>query len=328
MADTSPLDPPLVDDRPAPRKNKPVRRRILIAALVLVGLIAVVIGLAGNPASRTGTAVETVAASTGDVSLSVSASGVIVDEYTYSLSAGQSATLTAKGGTTVATAQGSAGYKTTKLYVGEGDEVDKGDKIARVKDSLGDYHTVSTPAAGHVRSLTTAVGASASQVATIGAGKLLVSVPVSEYDISGVVEGLDVDLTLGATKATFSGTVYSVGELADNSTGVQTYTVLIESEALPADARNGMSVTASINVQSVTGVVTVPVSAITGTGDSATVSIVGDRGLVTVVPVKLGLVGDTIAEITSGVSAGDLVVVGNSGSVPVVSTGGFGPGGN
>jgi multidrug efflux pump subunit AcrA (membrane-fusion protein) len=333
VVDTATHDSADADEQAQRQKGKPIRRRMLIAALVLVGLIAVVVGIAGNPVSPGSSGLQTVAASLGDVNLSVSASGVLVDEFTYSLSPGQSATLTAKGGATLGTGGNAVGYKTTTLYVREGDSVKKNQKIARAKDSLGDYHTVRTPVAGQVRSISTAVGAAANQVAIIGAGKKLVSVSVSEYDISGVTEGLTVELTLGATKEVFAGTVYRVGELADNSTGVQTYTVLVESDELPSGARIGMSVTAAISVNSAIGVVTVPVSALTTTGDTTTVTVLNSRAVPSVVTVTLGLVGDSVAEVTSGLNAGDKVVVGTSGSVPAVTTGfgsgsGAGPGGN
>jgi multidrug efflux pump subunit AcrA (membrane-fusion protein) len=333
VVDTATHDSADADDQVHRLKGKPIRRRILIAVLVLIGLVAVVIGIAGNPASRGSSGLQTVAASLGDVNLSVSASGTLVDEYTYSVSPGQSATLTAKGGTTLSSGGNAVGYKTTTLYVREGDTVKKNQRIARAKDSRDDYHTVRTPVAGQVRSISTAVGAAATQVATIGAGKRLVSVSVSEYDISGVTAGLTVELTLGATKEVFAGAVYRVGELADNSTGVQTYTVLIESDELPTDARIGMSVTAAISVNSAIGVVTVPVSALTTTGDTTTVTVLNSRNVPSVVTVTLGLVGDSVAEVTSGLNAGDQVVVGTSGSVPAVTTGfgsgsGAGPGGN
>ncbi len=333
MVDTATHDSTSLDDPVRAQKPKRVGRRILIAALVLVGLVAVVIGIAGNPSSRGVSGQQTVPAAIGDVSLSVSASGVLVDEFTYSVAPGQAATLTARGAATLSGPGSAMGYTTTKLYVREGDTVARNQVIAHAKDSRDESVNVGTPVAGRVRSITTAVGASAANIATIGAGKVLVSVPVSEYDISGVSKGLTVELSLGATKQAFTGTVYDVGDLADSSTGVQTYTVLIASDELPKDARIGMSVTASITIDSVSGVVTVPVSALTTNDGVTTVTVLNARHAPSVVPVTLGLVGDSIAEVTSGVKAGDLVVVGTAGSVPTVTTNfgpgsGAGPGGN
>ena len=199
--------------------------------------------------------------------------------------------------------------------------------VTTAKENLsGSSVIVKSPVSGHIRSITTANGASASQVATIGAGRLLVSVMVSEYDIARVQQGQSVRMSLGATKTSFAATVSSIAQLPDDSSGVEEYQVVISSDAIPSVARVGMTATASITIASHPGVLNVPASAITTAHGRSVVSVVNARGNLTVTPVTLGLVGDSTVEIDSGLTAGDRVVTGATGTVPPATITRGGPG--
>jgi multidrug efflux pump subunit AcrA (membrane-fusion protein) len=307
--------------------KKSAKRRVLVLVLILVGLIAIIVGVIGRPQTNLAASLLTEPVTKGDVAITVSASGTLVDEYTYSIAPETTAVLSALDGVAVGGAANAVGYHTTWIAVSPGDAVVAGQQISEARNADDDAFAVVTPANGFVRSVTTAVGAVAGQVATIGAGAELVSVNVSEHDVAKVAKDQTVSVTLGATKEVFTGTVRSIGQLADSTAGVQQYQVIIASDNYPADARIGMSATASIEISSAKNVLYVPASAITTVNKQSTVKVL-ENGRLRLATVTLGVVGDSRVEIKSGLTEGDVVVTGSSGTVPVVSnTGRFGQGG-
>ncbi len=136
---------------------------------------------------------------------------------------------------------------------------------------------------------------------------------------------------------TADGTVTSVALLPTESasaagqltsSGVTTYSATITLDSAPEGAREGMSVSVVVTTQQVDDVVWVPTAAITTVGERSTVT-VRDGEVDTVVDVTIGLAGDSGTEITSGVSAGDELVieVGESSGFPFGGGGGGGFGG-
>lgn len=132
--------------------------------------------------------------------------------------------------------------------------------------------------------------------------------------------------------ATADGTVTSVALLPTTSTsatgqltsgGVTTYAATITLASAPEGAREGMSVSVVVTTQQVDDVVWAPTAAITTIGDRSTVTI-REGEVDTVVDVTTGLAGDSGTEITSGVSAGDELVieVGESSDFPFGRGGG------
>jgi len=92
------------------------------------------------------------------------------------------------------------------------------------------------------------------------------------------------------------------------SGGVTTYEATIALDDVPPSIREGMSVNVVVTTQQVDDVVWVPTAAITTVGGVSTVTI--RQGEVdTVVEVTTGLAGDSGTEVTSGVAAGDELVI-------------------
>jgi multidrug efflux pump subunit AcrA (membrane-fusion protein) len=90
-----------------------------------------------------------------------------------------------------------------------------------------------------------------------------------------------------------------------------------------------MSANVSITTASAPNVVAIPAIALLGTTGNYSVRTVTDGQEIQTVPVEVGLVTSTLAEITSGIDAGTAVVVGTSSTRTGSSTttGGFGGGG-
>jgi multidrug efflux pump subunit AcrA (membrane-fusion protein) len=79
-----------------------------------------------------------------------------------------------------------------------------------------------------------------------------------------------------------------------------------------------MSATAEIEVERSGSVLAIPLSALIGELPEVQILVVSPTGSQSVetVQVELGTRGDTLVEVTSGLEAGDLVVIGISGDVP------------
>jgi multidrug efflux pump subunit AcrA (membrane-fusion protein) len=378
----------------------------VVAVVVVIGLFAIVIGTRVHARQLAASSTLTATVTRGTVTSSVTASGQLVDQYTYTVAPGVSAVLTQLDGVAVGSSgsgsgSGSAsagatsnGYRTKSLSVSVGDTVKANEKLAvatsvgtsatdlqaavtsaqqsldsadaslsydrssydsltgaagtttealnsALKQISADYAsidqaraalttaeesqtsqtvTVTSPVAGSILAISTAVGASASQVATIGAGRQEVSVMVSEYDISKLVLGQKVSLTLGSSLTSFAGTVAEISPQPSDSTGVEQYQVIISSDAIPSTGRIGMTGTASIAIAAEHKVLEVPISAVNSVGGHATVTVFTARGKKVVTRVATGLVGDNSVEILSGVTAGEKVVTGVNGTIPATTT--------
>lgn len=329
----------------AERRTRRRRRLLLVAGIVLAVVAVAVVGVvAGRPATGSA-AVLSAPARRADVVVTVTASGSLVDQYTYAVAAGTTPVLTelagvptgsaasagssasgtssasgsssgSAGSSSASTAGGSGGYTTRSVAVSPGEAVSAGQTLAVARDAAGDDQSVKAPVAGHVRTISTAVGASASAVATIGAGRALAAVDVNENQIAEVQRDQTVRLAFGASDGTVTGTVTDIAQLADDSSGVRRYRVLVEPDSLPTGSRIGMTVSATIDIARHTGVVSVPAAAVDTQGGHDTVQVVGAEGAIRTVRVTVGLVGDSTVEITSGLTPGQWVVIGSTGTVP------------
>ena len=135
-----------------------------------------------------------------------------------------------------------------------------------------------------------------------------VTINVDELDIKSVKKGQSVTVTADAVEdKTFTGKVTKVSKVGSTSDGVATYPVTIQlsnaSDLLPS-----MSVTATITTAKAENAVLVPVSAIqTKDGESYVTIVTDDNENGTQTKVETGIINDTYAQITSGVSEGDQV---------------------
>lgn len=90
--------------------------------------------------------------------------------------------------------------------------------------------------------------------------------------------------------------------------GVTTFSATITLDDAPDTARQGMSVSVVVTTQQVDDVIWVPTAAITTVGETSTVTI-RDGEVDTVVEITTGLAGDSGTEVTSGIKAGDQLVI-------------------
>ncbi len=226
--------------------------------------------------------------------------------------------------------------------------------------------TLTAPVAGRVASISGSVGqtvssgsgsssiassASSASSGTVsgfivltGVSALRVQASVTEGDAGNVKIGQPATFTFDALNgATTTGKVSWVDLVGTTSGGVTSYGVTLDMDTVPAGLKPGMSASVTITTASATNVLAVPATSVTTTGSRSTVTVVttdaNGKQTLTRTNVTVGLKGDSMTEITSGLSAGQEVEFGSTsstgangfptGGIPGAGgLGGFGGGGS
>jgi multidrug efflux pump subunit AcrA (membrane-fusion protein) len=152
-----------------------------------------------------------------------------------------------------------------------------------------------------------------------------VTANVAEADIGGVKIGQDAVVTLSADGSTMNGTVSAVSPEGTTSNNVVQYPVTISVADPAATARIGASVSITITTGSADDALVLPTAAITTSGTRHTVSLL-KNGVVTPTVIQTGLVGSSTTQVTSGLSAGDVVQIPTTTSSTSTGVPGFGGG--
>ncbi len=144
---------------------------------------------------------------------------------------------------------------------------------------------------------------------------LTMTLSVDELDVSSIAVGQSVEITADAVEGvTYSGVVTKVSVAGTASGGVTTYPVTIRIDETDG-LLPGMTVDATITLESAENVLAVPASALqrgntvllTADSPSAAGGTANESGYVTV-EVTTGVSSDDYIEITSGLQEGDVVV--------------------
>lgn len=141
-------------------------------------------------------------------------------------------------------------------------------------------------------------------------------VSVDELDIINVKVGQDVSIAMDAvTDKTYNATVSYISQIGSSSSGVTTYNVTLSIDG-DEQLKMGMNGTATIKIETVSGAVLVPISALNSSRNGQYVWLQdsseeaasdGNPGIMTYV--TTGLSNDSYAEVLSGLSVGDMVLV-------------------
>lgn len=153
-----------------------------------------------------------------------------------------------------------------------------------------------------------AVSAGEVVVTVVGGRAVTVVGSASETQLDQLKVGQAVRVTVPGSTTSAAGRLTAIGLVADSSTGTTSYpftvTVADPAISLPTGSRALLQVVLS----TASDVVTVPTSAVSRTGDTAVVQVLNDRK-VTRTNVTLGAVGTRTVQVTSGLNAGQLVVL-------------------
>jgi multidrug efflux pump subunit AcrA (membrane-fusion protein) len=288
---------------------------LLGSAAVLIAIIASI----AIPALTEQTEYETYEVTPTAVVKTVAANGQLAESQLLAYGPSQQPILVSANGSQVVPAQFGISLEINQIEVTEGQAVSEGDLLFSYDSQLGQSVEVTAIADGIVRSVDTSEGLRTSgQVVSVGSAIPVVSVFASEYDADLVDIGQKASIELDAIDAVFEGDVISIGQVARSVSGIKQYEVLVEVTQIPTGARFGMSATAEIEVERSSSVLAVPFSALIGELPEVQILVIADSGeqTVTSVEVKLGTRGDSLVEITSGLQAGDLVIIGLAGEVP------------
>lgn len=287
---------------------------------------AAIIGLVVVPALNKKIDFETFEAKPMSVVKTVAANGQLAETQVLAYGPSEQPILTSANGSLVIPAQFGVSLEIESIEVSVGDQVARGDLLFTYNNQFGQATKVNAQATGVVRTLDTAEGLRTSgQVVSVGSAKPVVSVFASEYDADLLDLSQKATIELDAINAVFEGAVISIGQVANSVSGIKQYEVLVEVDEIPSGARFGMSATAVIEVERVDNVLAVPMNALVGELPQLQLLRTEPSGSQAVewVEVKLGLSGDSLVEITSGLKEGDLVITGIDGEVPAPME--FGP---
>ncbi len=187
-------------------------------------------------------------------------------------------------------------------------------ELSEAQASLDQAQLVS-PINGIVASVGFATGESVSadssseEVTVVGPQSFEVTTTVPVTDLSEVAVGQKAYIVPDGRSSKLTGEVTQVGPPPTSSSSTD-YPVTISLPGVTQGLYDGASATVSIVVDQATDAVTVPTSALHELGRIAFVSELRNGKLVEV-PITLGVVGDTVSQVSSGVRAGDTVVLAN-----------------
>ena len=169
-----------------------------------------------------------------------------------------------------------------------------------------------SPRAGTVATVPFAVGSTVSTgdaITLVGKGAARVTVDVPLASVPSVAVGQAARVTPAGAVEPLPGRVEAVS-LLPTSTGSTTYPVTVLVAQPTAALAAGSQAAVSLVLATVEDVVTVPNSALTRSATGSTASVrVRAGGLVTSRSVETGAVGALLTEITSGLQAGDELVI-------------------
>jgi HlyD family secretion protein len=150
---------------------------------------------------------------------------------------------------------------------------------------------------------------------------LYVDLQVSEVDYANVAVGQEVILEFDAiSDKEYAGEVTEIGMIGTVSQGVVNYPVTVKVNNADGSIRPGMTTSVTIVLAQVDDVLVVPNRAIRTTNGQKTVTILFE-GQQIIIPVAVGLVGDTNSEVISDqIYEGDTLVVNGSTSTTTSTT--------
>lgn len=148
-------------------------------------------------------------------------------------------------------------------------------------------------------------------------GPMVATASFTESQITSLKVGQSATVSVTAAGVSVPATLTQIVPAASSGTGgtssVVTYAVTATLTSPPETVLAGMSATVTVTTASVDNALRVPATALSGSAAAGyTVQVVDSNGSVSTKDVKVGLVTTSMAQITSGLSVGDSVVVGSS----------------
>lgn len=278
---------------PQGKKTKKWKKRLrkwILLLLVLIILAALLYSMISKLKAEYTITYDSYTASIGTISNSLSFSGSLqlIDNSTY----------TASSSGTV-----------RSVYAAAGDQVKEGDILMRMANG----QAITAEFDGRINQLyvgandKVAAGDSLIQVADFD--HMQVSIRVDEYDISRVTVGQSCRITATATEKTFDSEIAGINYISSSAGSVAYYTATAYVD-VPDGIYPGMQVTVTIPQEEAENVVVLKMDALSfDAANQAYVYMEDGTGALIPVYVTTGVSNGNYVEITSGLSANDVVYV-------------------
>ena len=289
---------------------KKKKRRIVLVCVLIAGFCLVGAGIFYVSAQPSSASVETITLEPTSLKKTVSANGTVES-------------------TVVENVSNSSGDPVWEILTPVGTNVSRGDVLATLYNKDTDLWTnVTATVDGTVTNVATQNGTPASGVLfTIqNSGSLRVRAKIKQNDLSSIGTGMNTSIEADGTNgAVYSGTVLSVAPTAAGSVTSQTGTTRTDSSSTPEyemlvsitspvdGLKIGMKTKLSVDSETKDNVFAVPIDTITTGTDGQKAVMAADEkdGVYTVreIPITVGMVTDSMAEISSpDLSAGINIV--------------------
>lgn len=157
-------------------------------------------------------------------------------------------------------------------------------------------------------------------------GPYQVTANFSESSLAKVAVGQVADVTVTATGTTSSGKVTVIGATpaTGGTSSVVTYPITVALDREPDGVQVGMTAEVAIIIAQASNVIAVSTQALRGASGAYTVRTIDAAGTITEVPVAVGLVTTSMAEVKSGLSGGETVITGTVSALTSSSSSGNG----
>ncbi len=273
-------------------KKKKKKGKIIFGIVLLICIIAIIVGVFSF--NQKSTSVETTTVKEGDISTYYTFSGTTDAVFAEDC--------TAQGIDTV-----------YRVYVENGDSVERGDKLLKTEDGVVYKAGVSGTVTGLTVGEGDVIAAGQNMLSVIDYDSFQTVLKVDEYDVAGIHVGQDVQITINSLGITETGTVNKISERATVSGGISYFTV---TASLPSVSglKIGMSLEAKFLKAQAINTLLLDVSALHfDEENNAYVLIPKSDGTASVKQaVKTGIQDGKKVQIISGLSAGDKVVLSSS----------------
>ncbi len=180
--------------------------------------------------------------------------------------------------------------------------------------------TITAPADGLIIAVNILPGVNAPSTYAVeeSVGPMVATTSFAEADITKLQVGQSATVNVTAPQVSVPGTLTQIVPVASTTGGsssVVTYAVTVTLTGPPETVLAGMSATVTVTTASVDNALRVAATALQGSATAGyTVQVMNGDGSVASKAVEVGLVTTSMAQITSGLTAGETVVVGTTAS--------------
>jgi len=323
-------------------RNRQIRWMMLAVVVVALGLGGTFAWRAWGPSaggvrSASATAGRTVAVGRGDVVSTLTVYGTVVpkQQYTYTFNPDQVSEILVKEGNRVTKGQvlvrlthdqqelallQAQDALTTAKAEGTPATIKEKQLAYNIAQANYDATTLSAPFAGVVAQFNQAAGSSdQDSIVLVDTTELYIDADVDQLDIPGVSVGQEAVATIDALpKRSFPVKIVSVGGMASRSGSTSTVTVTASLPNPDPAILVGFSAALEITTAKATGVLRVPISSLVQAGNRwLAMKVVGGKD--TPQPVEVGVTSDQWAEVRSGLSEGDEILLYPDASTPATT---------